>query len=259
MDTLQIGTQSHWLWHAGAATILYLHIAGGSVGIVAGAAAVAVRKGRRLHAIAGHVFFASMLAMAGIGAAVAPFLASAQGDPKRFDAFIALFTCYLVATSWVTVRRKAGTIGRFERAAFVFAALLAVTTILFGARAADDPDGLVGGFPAMAYYVLGGLIALAAALDLRVILKGGVAGVPRIARHLWRMCVAFFIATSSLFFGQQDVLPQALRDAPILLLVLGFGPLAAMLFWLVRIRFAKKIGRLVLRIAPPRPALEAAE
>ena len=117
----------------------------------------------------------------------------------------------------------------------------------------------MGGFPAPAYYVLGGLIALAAALDLRVIRKGGVAGVPRIARHLWRMCVAFFIATSSLFFGQQDVLPQALRDTPILLLVLGFGPLAAMLYWLVRIRFARKIGGLVLRIAPPRPALEAAE
>lgn len=99
MDTLQIGAESHWLWHAGAAIILYLHIAGGSVGILAGAVAVAVRKGRRLHAIAGTVFFASMMVMAAIGAAVAPFLASAQGDPKRFDAFIALFTCYLVATS----------------------------------------------------------------------------------------------------------------------------------------------------------------
>ncbi|HKR25674.1 MAG TPA: hypothetical protein VJS15_10470, partial [Allosphingosinicella sp.] len=107
METLQIGVESHWLAHAGAATILYLHIAGGSIGILAGAVAVAVRKGRRLHAIAGHVFFASMMVMAGIGAAVAPFLTSAGGDPKRFDAFIALFTCYLVATSWVTVRRKA--------------------------------------------------------------------------------------------------------------------------------------------------------
>ena len=259
MDTLQIGTESHWLWHAGAAIILYLHIAGGSVGILAGAAAVAVRKGSRLHALAGHVFFASMMVMAAIGAAVAPFLASAQGDPKRFDAFIALFTCYLVATSWVTVRRKAGTVGGFEKCAFAFASLLAVVTILFGARAAASPSGMVGGFPAQAYYVIGGIIALAAALDLKVILKGGVTGASRIARHLWRMCVAFFIATGSLFFGQQDVLPQALRDAPILLLVLGFGPLAVMLFWLVRIRFAKKIGRLVLRLAPPAPAMEAAE
>ena len=74
---------------------------------------------------------------------------------------------------------------------------------------------------------------------------------PRIARHLWRMCLALFFATGSLFFGQQDVLPQALRDSPILLLILGFAPLAAMLFWLVRIRFAKAIARLKLRASAP--------
>lgn len=251
MDTLQIGAQSHWLWHAGAATILTLHIAGGSIGIVSGAAALAVRKGGRLHRVAGNVFFVSMMVMAAIGAFVAPFLASAQGDGKRFDSIIAFFTCYLVATSWATVKRKAGTIGAFEKAAFGFASLLAAAAFLFGARAAGDPDGLVGGFPAQGYYVLGGFIALAAALDLRTILRGGVTGVPRIARHLWRMCVALFIATSSFFFGQQDVLPQALRDLPILLLILGFGPLAAMLFWLIRIRFSKAIARLKLRAPAP--------
>ena len=122
MDTLQISAESPWLVHAGAAVILYLHIAGGTIGILAGAAAVAVRKGRRLHAIAGHVFFVSMMVMASIGAFVAPFLTSAQGDPKRFDAIIAFFTCYLVATSWVTVRRRAGTVGRFEKGACAFAA-----------------------------------------------------------------------------------------------------------------------------------------
>ena len=251
MDTLQVGSQSPWLLHAGAAIILYLHIAGGSIGIVSGAAALAVRKGRRLHAIAGHTFFVSMMTMAGIGAVVAPFLTSAQGDPKRFDSIVAFFTCYLVATSWVTVRRKAGTVGAFEKAACGFAALLAAVAFLYGARASSDPDGLVGGFPAPGYYVIGGLIALAAALDLRTILSGGVTGVPRIARHLWRMCLALFFATGSLFFGQQDELPRALRDLPLLLLLLGFAPLALMLFWLVRIRFAKAIARLKPRSPIP--------
>ena len=251
METLQIGAGSHWLWHAGAATILILHIAGGTVGILSGAAALAFRKGRRLHMIAGNIFFVSMMAMAAIGAFVAPFLASAQGDGKRFDSIIAFFTCYLVATSWVTVKRKAGTIGAFEKGAFAFASLLAAAAFLFGARASGSPSGLVGGFPAQGYYVLGGFIALAAALDLRTILRGGVTGVPRVARHLWRMCVALFIATSSLFFGQQDDLPQALRDSPLLLLILGFGPLALMLFWLVRIRFAKAIARLKPRASAP--------
>ena len=250
MDTLQVSAQSPWLLHAGAATILYLHIAGGSVGILAGAAALAVRKGRRLHKIAGNMFFVAMMAMAGIGAVVAPFLTSAQGDPKLSDSIVAFFTCYLVATSWVTVRRRAGTVGAFEKAAFVFASALAAIAFLIGAQAAGDPDRLVGGSPPESYFVFGGLIALAAALDLRTILKGGVTGVPRIARHLWRMCVALFIATASLFFGQQDELPAAMRGSPILL-VLGFFPLAAMLFWLVRIRFAKAIARLRPRASVP--------
>ena len=243
MDTLQVGAESPWPVHVGAAIILYLHIAGGSVGIVAGAAALAVRKGRRPHTIAGNIFFVSMMTMAGIGAVVAPFLTSAQGDPKLSDSIVAFFTCYLVATSWVTVRRRAGTVGAFEKGAFAFASALAAVAFLIGAQAAGDPDRLVGGSPPESYFVFGGLIVLAAALDLRTILKGGLTGVPRIARHLWRMCVALFIATASLFFGQQDELPAAMRGSPILLL-LGFAPLAFMLFWLVRIRFANAIARL---------------
>ncbi len=258
MDTLQIGAESHWVWHVGAASILYLHIAGGSIAILAGAAAVAVRKGGGSHRLAGHVFFVSMLVMATIGAAVAPFLASAQGDPKRSDAIVAAFTCYLVATGWATVRRKAGTVGAFEKGAFAFAALLATLSILIGMQATGDPDGLVGGSPGQAYFVLGGIIALAAALDLKVILQGGTTGAPRLARHLWRMCVAFFIATGSLFIGQQDILPAAVRGSPVLF-VLGFAPFGVMAFWLVRLRFARAIGRLSLRIAPPKPAVEAAE
>ena len=63
------------------------------------------------------------------------------------------------------------------------------------------------------------------------------------------MCFAFFIATGSFFLGQQDVLPKAVRGSPILF-VLAFAPFAIMLFWLVRLRFAKMVGKLSLRPAP---------
>jgi membrane protein implicated in regulation of membrane protease activity len=56
------------------------------------------------------------------------------------------------------------------------------------------------------------------------------------------MCVAFFIATGSFFLGQQDILPAAMRGSP-WMFVLAFAPLAVMLFWLARIRFAKAIAR----------------
>lgn len=232
MNTLQVAADSSWPVHAAAATILYLHIAGGSVGIVSGAVAMAARKGGRVHVLAGNVFFVSMLVMASIGALVAPFLVTAQGNPKLFDSAAGFFTCYLVVTSWLTVRRKAGTIGRAEPAAFVFAALLAAAVVLVGQTRGD----------ASAYYGLGGIIALAAALDLKVILDRGISGGPRIARHLWRMCLALFVAVGSFFLGQQRQMPEFVQGS-LWLSVPPLAVLAMMVFWLLKLRFARTIGK----------------
>jgi hypothetical protein len=237
MNTLQVAAESPWLVRAGAATILYLHIAGGSVAIVSGTMALAFRKGGRAHVLAGNVFFVSMLVMASIGALVAPFLLTAQGDPKLFDSAAGFFTCYLVVTSWLTVRRKPGTIGRSEMAAFLFAALLAAAIVLIG-TGKGDPSG---------YYAMGAIIALAAAFDLKVILNRGISGGPRIARHLWRMCLALFVAVGSFFLGQQRVMPEFMQGSP-WLSVPPLAVLAAMLFWLLRMRFARAIAQLERRL-----------
>jgi hypothetical protein len=53
----------------------------------------------------------------------------------------------------------------------------------------------------------------------------------------------------SFLLGQQDALPVALRGSPITF-VLAFAPLAVMAFWLVRLRFAKALGKLTLRLRP---------
>jgi hypothetical protein len=238
MNTLQVAAESPWLVHAGAATILALHIAGGSVAMIAGTVALALRKGGRRHVVAGNIFFAAMLVMASIGAVVAPFLLTAQGNPKLFDSIAGFFTCYLVVTGWLTVRRKAGTIGRAEVAAFVFAALLAAATLLLGTRTTGNADG---------YYGLGGIIALAAALDLKVILNRGISGPPRIARHLWRMCLALFVALGSFFLGQQRVMPEFMQGSP-WLSVPPLAVLAMMLFWLLKLRLAGAVGRLKRRL-----------
>jgi uncharacterized membrane protein len=234
MNTLPVAAGSPWLVQAGAATILFLHIAGGSVAIVSGTVALALRKGGRPHVLAGKIFVVSMLVMASIGAFVAPFLLTAQGNPKLSDSIVGFFTCYLVVTSWLTVRRKAGTVGRAEVAAFAFASLLAAATILLGTRTAGNPAG---------YYAMGSIIALVAALDLKVILAGGIAGRPRIARHLWRMCLALFVAVGSFFLGQQRVMPEVMQGSPWLFLP-PLAVLAMMLFWLLKLRLAKAVARL---------------
>ena len=243
MNSLQIAAGSPWWAHAGAALLLFLHIAGGTVALISGAAALACRKGSRLHRLAGNIFFVSMLVMAGIGAAVSPFLLSPEGHPRWFDAIAAVLTLYLVATAWATVRRKAGTHGRFEYGAFAFAAATAAGVAMFGLQAAASPTGTLAGYDAQGYYVFAGIFALAAALVLNVILRGGSTGVPRIARHTWRMCAALFIAAGAFFFGQQRVMPEFMQGSPFLAIP-PFATLGLMVFWLIKLRTAKLFNRL---------------
>lgn len=211
---------------AAAALVLGVHIAAAGVGLLSGAAALLSRKGGRLHRMAGNVFFVSIMAMSGIGAYVAPFLPR----PQLGSVVAGVLTFYLVATSWVTVKRKEGSVGVFERGALFVAFSTAIAGLTLGLRSPSDA-------PPLAYFVFAGVAALAAALDLRMILRRGVSGAQRIARHLWRMCAALFITSASFFLGQQQVFPASVRGSPLL-----FAPeivvLVLMVFWLVRLRFA---------------------
>jgi uncharacterized membrane protein len=219
-----------------AATLaLFLHIGGASVGLVSGAAAMAFRKGGRAHRWAGNVFFVSMLTMAAVGACVAPFLLV----PQWSSTGVGIFTFYLVATGWATVKRKEGVVGVFEVGAS-FAALGAAAAFAgLGWAGAHSPDGTIGGLPWQPAIVFGAVAALGAGCDLRVILRGGVSGIQRIARHLWRMCLGLSIASGSFFLGQQQVFPAPLRGSPILYL-LAVAPLGMMIFWLLRVRFTNQ-------------------
>ena len=111
MNRLHVPAGSPWWLFVAADLILFLHIAGGSVGIVSGAVALLARKGDQLHRMAGKIFFVSMLIMATIGAGASPFLPV----PQMANVAAGTLTLYLVASSWVTIRRKDGGIGRFEK------------------------------------------------------------------------------------------------------------------------------------------------
>ena len=69
-----------------------------------------------------------------------------------------------------------------------------------------------------------------------MIARGGLVGTARIARHLWRMCTALFIAVGSFFLGQPQVFPDALRNAPVLRAVPVFLVLGSLVFWMIRVR-----------------------
>jgi hypothetical protein len=242
LNTLQAPPGSPWWLQAGAAALLFAHIAGGSLALIAGAAALALRKGSPRHALAGTLFFGAMLTMAAIGAAVSPLLPAVGGDRRWFDSLGGIFALYLVATGWATVRRKAGTTGAFEIAAALFAALAAAGAAGLAMAAAQRPGGTLAGYGADGYGIFAALFALAGCLDLGVILRGGVAGIPRLARHLWRMCAALFIAAGSFFFGQQQVMPDFVQGSP-WLAVPPFAVLGLMVFWLAKLRLPRRVNR----------------
>jgi hypothetical protein len=210
-----------------------VHIAGGTVALIAGALALFVApKGYAFHARAGAAFFAAMLVLAGTGAIIAAL------EPERGTAVIGVLTCYLVVTSWATVRDRSGAAGRFEIYGFAVALACAAAMLGFGLIGASSADGRFDSLPAAVHFPFAALAALAAALDLNFILRRKLSARQRLARHLWRMCTALLIAAFSFFLGQQKVMPEAIQGSP-LLFVPPLATLAAMIFWLVRVRFRR--------------------
>jgi len=215
---------------------LFVHVAAGSIGIICGAAALSVRKGSRFHRAFGKLFLVSMATAAALGAYL--------GVTAHRGALLigGILACYMLATAWMTVHRKAATIGTFERIAPFGALGVAALCLSFGIQATNSKMGHFQGIPAAAYYGQALVAALALGLDIKIILRGGISGVPRIARHIWRVCLAFFEATSAFFIGQQKVMPAIMHGSPILI-ALGIAPLVVMVFWLVRVRLIGWIKR----------------
>jgi hypothetical protein len=207
---------------------MWVHIASGVLALCAGTAAVAGRKGGSLHASAGTWFFGSMLVLGITAAILEPFRTPTPGSP-----ITGVFVVYFVLTSWVAARRRDGATGKFEIAACAVALGLAAA-ILWGAITGESTTPAGRG----PVFIIAALCLVAGLGDLSAVLRKRLTYRQRIARHLWRMCFAFFIATGSFFIGQQDVLPEAVQGSAILF-VLGFAPFAVMAWWLVRIRFSK--------------------
>jgi hypothetical protein len=107
-----------------------------------------------------------------------------------------------------------------------------------GFKAFASPGGTLNGVPFFMLFFIGTVMALAAAGDVRVMWSGPLRGGKRLARHLWRMCFALFVAAGSFFSIQARVakiLPEpfttpAMRALPIALIFI------AMFYWLWRVR-----------------------
>jgi uncharacterized membrane protein len=220
--------------------LLVFHITAGVLAMLAGAAAVSFRKGSRWHGRTGNIFVVAMLTMA----VAASFLAFMKHQSN--NVFGGILTIYLVATAWATARRRDRRTNILDWLGCLFALTFGVLGIfqgwqkMAGRVPVDD-----GTYPFMQLF-MSGVILLAGIGDLRVIFRG-ISGRPRIARHLWRMCFGWFIATGSFFLGQQQVFPKWLQGSP-LRMIPALLPLALLIFWLVRIRFTKAYKRISIPV-----------
>jgi hypothetical protein len=210
--------------------LLVLHIVAGTLGMLSGFVAVFLRKGSRQHGIAGNVFVIAMLCLSASGV----FLAIMKSQPGNILG--GTLTFYLVATAWLTARRRDGSPGILDWGALLVVLGLAVVEVTCGLEAAMSPTGLKYDYPPGPYFFMGSVAVLATVGDIRMLVRRGISGTPRIARHLWRMCFALFIAAGSIFLARQHLFPAFMRKTGALFF-LSFLPLGLMIFWLIRVRF----------------------
>jgi hypothetical protein len=216
--------------------MLIVHIAGGMIAVLTGFTALVVRKGSWLHRRSGDVFAISMLFMAAAGA----YIALRKSQP--FNVFAGTLTFYLVSTAALVVMRKPKQNGRLELF-FTLVALGAGITALTFALGAHDKGAVT------AYSVFAAIALLSAAGDIRMLIRGGVAGAQRLVRHLWRMGFALFVAAGSFFLGTagdpvlrksglratiftKEVRATHLPQVPVLIIVI------LTIFWLFRVSFS---------------------
>jgi uncharacterized membrane protein len=236
---LELSPDAPGLAHAGAALLLYFHIGGGIIGLLAGALAIASRKGGTTHRSVGNVFFVSMLVTYLIGAGVAPFLTEGQ----RTNFVAGILALYLLISGWRTATRQGNKAGPAEMFGFVIALAVTALGLLFMHMAANSPNGTVDGSPPQAFLVFVVAGSVAAVGELNVLLRRGISGAARVARHLWRMCFSLFIASGSLFLGQPQVFPDWFKATP-LPFAFALAPLVAMAIWLTLVRCRRlELGR----------------
>ena len=212
--------------------LLPVHIVAASLGLIAGAIALVAAKGLPLHRKSGIVFVYAILTMC------ATAVVSATVKGQLTNVMAGLMTSYLVLTALFTVRPAAPGSRRRDIALMLMAMALGLATLTGGFVAMASPGGKLWGLPSFPYFLFGVLGISGGIGDFKTLRQGTLRGAPRLARHLWRMCMAMFIATASFFsirarvaaiFPAPFTAPLA-RALPVVLV------LVVMFYWLWRIR-----------------------
>ena len=221
-----------------------IHIVAGTLGLVAGYVALYSAKGAVTHRKSGMLFVYAMLAMAVAGMTIA----AVRSRAPEINIPAGLITSYFVITSLVTVRPPDAGAKRwrwFEIGAMLVALAVGLTMLTFGLEAIAN-GGKRNGFPAFPFFMFAMFGLLGAGGDLRVMRSGAPKGASRLARHLWRMSMALFIAALSFSVQMAKLLSKHVHVPGILVALPMLLVLATMLYWLWRVRFKRSLRGVVL-------------
>jgi uncharacterized membrane protein len=226
--------------------ILPVHILAGALALVFGYVALYATKGAKLHRRSGILFVYAMVAMSLSGA----FMDAVSTWRITVNVVAGLLTFYFVTTALLTVRHRSQVSLWMDRATVLFVVTVSVLAFAAGFELASrrSPEAP----PSFMFGIVG---LLAAAGDIRMMRGGGVQGQRRIARHLWRMCFAMWVAAASFFWGPQNRVPEVIR-IPALQAAAVLLPIAVMLFWLWRLRI-RQTFRNHVRVNAPLQALRS--
>lgn len=216
--------------------MMSLHIAGGSLALLAGGIALYARKGNTLHRRSGALFAAAMLLMA---ASAIPLALIAEKPTSLMGGVLVI---YLVVTSLITIRRTHRRLDWVSMTSMFAALSIGIAFTRLGLDGLNSADGTLDGLPPQPMFGFGAVALMAALGDLRLTVAREVRRPYRIARHLWRMCFALLLAAVSFFLGQADVIPEPIRHTALL----AIPPLAVivlLIYWMLRVRWPSGFAR----------------
>jgi hypothetical protein len=199
-----------------------------------------------VHRKSGMVFVYAMVTMAVFGMT----LAVTRDKAPEINMPAGLITSYLVITSLMTVRPLAegSRVRRPLEIGLMLVALGVGVIMLTFALEAIANGGTRNGFPAFPFFLFATFGLLGFAGDLRVLQNGVPKGPPRLARHLWRMSLALFIAALSASVQIAKFLPKPVR-LPVLVIPM-LAVVVTLFYWLWRVRLRRSLrGVLLVRAA----------
>lgn len=210
-----------------------MHIVSGAVAVLLGAIALAAPKGGIAHVRAGRYFVLAMLLSSAIGGGLG--LSNIDEFYITFHAAVLCLT--LIASAWLAVRSKGPTSASSMLAAANM--INAIALILLGLHALEQPSMTFCGFHAEDYFLLSCMALIAFVCDALYIFRKHISYRHKVTRHLWRMCMGFFIAAGSAFTGPgATAFPESVRNSGVLAapeLIIA----VLMFYWLAKTLFTR--------------------